>query len=69
MVPKDYFGDFVLYAYPHKLNDIRSKVEAALDKPYDDKLRQRVMKNFLWNNVAAKTSEAYKILMKSKGGK
>lgn len=66
---KDYFQDLVLYACPHKLSDIRSKVESALDKPYDNALRRRVMKDFLWDNAASKTLEAYKILMNFKDGK
>ena len=59
---KDYFGSLALYAYPQDLNDIRVKVEAAFDKDPDTKLQKRVLDNFLWDKVAAKTLEAYKRL-------
>ena len=57
---KDYFGDLALYAYPHRPDDMRNKVGRALEMPSDGRLQRKVLHDYSWDNVAKKTSDAYR---------
>ncbi len=56
---REYFQDFALYARPENLAEIRAAVEKSLARPKTGLLREHVLKNYLWKNVAQKTLEGY----------
>lgn len=60
---KDYFGNFAGYARPHKLGEIRGKVEEAFDAPVDGKFKEHIADNFLWSKAAGATISAYEKIL------
>lgn len=57
---KDYFKDLVFYARPQDLKDIFDKTSSAFEGSAGKELRHRVLSDFSWDNVAARTLEAYR---------
>ncbi|MDD5643869.1 MAG: glycosyltransferase [bacterium] len=57
---KEYFGDFVLYVNPSKPGDIYGAVAEALNSRKSEGLKNHVVKNFGWENVAEITIGAYR---------
>ena len=62
---KDYFNDYVEYIDPKNLKDIKEKVEKSLKKEKTSELKDYILNNFLWKNVAVKTKEAYEKILSS----
>ena len=61
---RDYFQDFVSYVDPAFISDIRAKTLKSFSADKDDRLRQHIVKNYLWETVAQKTLEVYQELLK-----
>ena len=62
---RDYFEDRAIYVDPYSVEDIRQGIEAALNRPADDDLKQHVVDNFLWRRVAELTLEAYRSVLEN----
>jgi len=63
----EYFGDKVLYLRPNDPEDIRLKIEEALNTPLVGGLKDLVLKEYTWDKVAERTVQGYeKVLGKSK---
>jgi glycosyltransferase involved in cell wall biosynthesis len=60
----DYFQHDAEYVDPTSVNDIRQKILTALAKPKTPALRERVRKEFLWENVGERTREVYREIAK-----
>lgn len=60
---REYFADEALYVDPSNLSDIRCKVSAACDAPQTEKLKQRILQNYLWTHTAEKTAAVYKKIL------
>jgi len=56
---KEYFSDFVSYAGPESVEDIREKILLELQRQKQDGLKRHILKNFLWENAARETALAY----------
>jgi glycosyltransferase involved in cell wall biosynthesis len=56
---EEYFGQMAWYVDPHSVDSIRRGIVNALGKPKDDRLREHVRKEFLWQHVAEKTAGIY----------
>lgn len=56
---RDYFGDMAIYVNPNSVDNIRSGIISALNKPKSDALREHIQKEFLWSSVAEKTLTLY----------
>ncbi|MER3524692.1 MAG: hypothetical protein C4326_11705 [Ignavibacteria bacterium] len=57
---KEYFGDEAIYVEPHSVSSIRDGILAALQRPKNDRLREHIRREFLWQHVAAKTAAVYR---------
>jgi glycosyltransferase involved in cell wall biosynthesis len=58
--PPDYFTDLAEYVDPRSDESIRQKLLTAVSRPKDDRLREHIRANFLWEHVALKLSKIYK---------
>ncbi|MDP2974475.1 MAG: glycosyltransferase [Candidatus Diapherotrites archaeon] len=61
---KEYFSDMAAYVNPSNLKDIREKIVLQLQKPKTGALSSHIQKNFLWQNTAEQTKEAYEKVLK-----
>lgn len=57
---KEYFGDYAYYCEPDSIDSIRQTIVKAYESPLNPKLKDRILKNFIWEKTAEKTLEAYK---------
>ncbi len=55
----DYFGDLAWYCYPDDSVSIRTAVEAALQAPSTETLREHVLANFTWQRAGEATLASY----------
>ncbi|MBL9125129.1 MAG: glycosyltransferase [Planctomycetaceae bacterium] len=56
---REYFGEFACYADPHDEASIRQAIVAALARPREARLRQRVLDSFTWDHTARALLTAY----------
>lgn len=61
---KEYFIDMAEYPDINSIGSIKSTIEKSLNKPKDEKLKNHIKKNFLWNKIAGDTAEAYTRVVK-----
>lgn len=61
---KEYFKDMALYANPFSIDNIVQKTEQALNMPTNKKLKEHILKNYLWNNIAKSTIKFYEKVIK-----
>ncbi len=56
---QEYFGDMAEYVEPGSVSSIRDGIVRALHRERDGRLREHIRREFLWQNVAAKTAAVY----------
>ncbi|WP_259068661.1 glycosyltransferase family 4 protein [Mucilaginibacter sp. X4EP1] len=56
---REYFGDEAFYCNPAEPESIFKAVEAASAAPFDEELRQRILKQYTWKHAAVQTLKAY----------
>jgi glycosyltransferase involved in cell wall biosynthesis len=56
---RDYFGELVQYARPHRPDEIRRAVRECWDLGPDPQLAARISSEYLWPRVARLTAEVY----------
>lgn len=59
----EYFGDKAYYCDPDSPESIRTAIEAAIEAPYNESLREMILQNYTWQKAAAKTLEGYKLAL------
>ncbi len=64
--PREYFGTMAEYVEPESVESIRAGILNALARPRTGDLKAHIRKNYLWENVGAKTADVYRSLL---GGK
>lgn len=57
---KDYFGEHATYVNPYSTNSIRAGILQSLEKKPDTALKNDILTNFTWEQIASKTLEQYK---------
>lgn len=57
---KEYFMDFADYANPYSVKSIRETIEKSLNKDKNEKLKNHIKENYLWDVIAKKTAEIYR---------
>jgi len=57
---EEYFGTFGVYANPADPADIYRAVCEASEKPFDESFRKKIYSEYIWQNTAEKTLQAYK---------
>jgi len=60
---KDYFKDMATYVDPYNITSIRSGIETSLNQNTNNKLKEYIENNFLWEKVAELTANAYKKIL------
>lgn len=60
---REYFGDYVFYANPLCISDIRAKMKEVSNAPSNGKLSEHIRTHYLWDRVAEKTFSAYQSLL------
>ena len=56
---KEYFGNDAFYCNPGSPESVRSAVERASSAPFNESLKERILKKFTWSQAANQTLEAY----------
>ena len=56
---KDYFENIAEYVNPYSIDDIKQKIEKALNKPKTNLLKEHIRKNFLWEKITQDTIDVY----------
>lgn len=59
----EYFGFDVFCCDPSNISSIKNAVLDAWEKPKNNKLKKRIIKNFTWEKAARKTLEAYQHIL------
>jgi glycosyltransferase involved in cell wall biosynthesis len=60
---REYFEDMAYYCNPGSLDSIRSAVMLAASNPFNEALREKILREYIWPVTAAKTLEAYKLAL------
>ena len=60
---KEYFKDYVFYFDPKNVLDLRRKIEDCSNIEKSQKLREYISETYLWEKVAKKTIEGYKVVL------
>ena len=56
---REYFRNYVDYADPYSINDIKAKIEKSYNQPKNDNLKKHIHANFLWEKIAKETLKIY----------
>lgn len=57
---KEYFEDMVTYCNPDNIESIVDAIYIAYNKPYDNRLKEKISREYIWENTAKETLDAYK---------
>jgi glycosyltransferase involved in cell wall biosynthesis len=57
---REYFLEHADYQEPTSVASIAAGIQAALDRPKDGALRERIRREYLWGRVAEKTAAVYR---------
>lgn len=60
---REYFEDMAFYCDPGSPDSIRSAVMLASSSPFNEALREKILREYIWPVTAAKTLEAYKLAL------
>ena len=63
---KEYFGEMAQYVDPHSVDSIHAGIVKALEAKRDDRLREHIRRNFLWQKISEKTAAVYKTIVGTK---
>lgn len=58
----EYFGDDAIYCDPESPESIRAAIEKASSAPFNQNLRQTILKNYTWEQAAEQTLKAYQLV-------
>lgn len=61
--PYDYFGEHAFYCEPDDVASIRAALDAAYKAPADTELRDKIMKEYVWEKTAEETIRGYKMAL------
>lgn len=56
---EEYFEDLAYYCEPDDVASIREAILRAYHQPFDEKLRERILNDYVWSKAAAQTLAAY----------
>jgi glycosyltransferase involved in cell wall biosynthesis len=60
---REYFEDMAYYCDPSSPESIKSVVMLAASNPFNEALREKILREYIWPVTAAKTLEAYKLAL------
>ena len=56
---RDYFGDYAFYCDAMSSKSIREQIDKAFAAPYDERFREKIMTEYIWEEAARTTAEGY----------
>jgi glycosyltransferase involved in cell wall biosynthesis len=59
----EYFEDMAYYCDPSSTESIKSAVMLAASNPFNEALREKILREYIWPITATKTLEAYKVVL------
>jgi len=60
---KEYFEDMAFYPNPLSVESIQNSISEALNSPRTSKLKDHIMKNFIWSVIAKQTLKMYESVL------
>jgi glycosyltransferase involved in cell wall biosynthesis len=57
---REYFEDYATYCDPASPDSIRQAIEKAVNTPFQETLRHKIINNYTWQHAAEKTLKAYR---------
>ncbi len=60
---KEYFGNFAQYIDPNSSESLLKAIKKALNGKRNPELKQRILTNYTWDNIAKLTAENYRRLL------
>jgi glycosyltransferase involved in cell wall biosynthesis len=63
---RDYFEDMVTYCEPGSVESIRSAIDLAHSKAIDERLKDKVVSTYNWENTARITASVYERILAKK---
>jgi len=60
---KEYFADMAEYPDPHSISSIKKAVQKALHRKKNDRLKDHILKNYIWDVIVRKNLEIYKKIL------
>lgn len=66
---KDYFEDMAEYIDPYSFNSIIHGLEKSLNQKKDDRLKNHIKDNFLWDKIAQRTIKMYEQVLSNDDSK
>lgn len=57
---KEYFGEMAHYVDPHSVDSIQAGIAKALEAKKDNRLREHIRREFLWQRISERTAAIYK---------
>lgn len=61
---RDYFGNLAYYCEPDDIESIKNAVEEAWKAPRNEKLKEKVLENYTWEQAAIQTLKGYQSVLK-----
>ncbi|MBM1105258.1 glycosyltransferase family 4 protein [Aurantibacter crassamenti] len=59
---RDYFEDYAYYCEPDDVDSISKAIDTAYSKPFDNGLKDKILKEYVWEETARKTLEGYNMI-------
>lgn len=59
----DYFEDYAFYCEPDDVKSIEDAIEKAYAAPFNPKLKERILENYIWERTAEETIKGYKSIL------
>jgi len=59
----DYFGDYAYYCEPDDVPSIRRAIDAAYEADVNPELKEKVLRNYIWEKTAEETIKGYKLAL------
>ena len=59
---EDYFEDYAFYCEPDNVVSIRKAIDEAYNSPVNPKLKEKILKEYIWENTAKETIKAYNFI-------
>lgn len=59
----DYFEDYAFYCEPDDVNSIKVAIEKAFLSPFNPELKEKILKNYIWEKTAEETIKGYEKLL------
>src|SRR5690606_1253516 len=58
---RDYFEQYAFYCDPGDVKSIRDAIDKAYEAPFNNELKEKIYKQYVWEETAKKTLEGYKL--------